>query len=224
MVERLDSTRPDTRKNKIWKIIIKNSKHSANWRHDKKNYCCPTGIVATNPLIWKLTITPIKDAPNILEDLSPIRISPSEVCLRRQLMAAFVIHPVSHVRRCLLALRHFCLFCSSICGFFLWIFVFMCVVACGFYVFVVIAVLRICDYYLLLRIYIYVIYLCYQLIVIPTTLSFWKSHERQRLCRAAGPFGQGKLCVLWSFTLSMSVPIITGQYTIYIQCNQRPFL
>ena len=92
-------------------------------------------------------------------------------------MAAFVIHPVSHVRRCLLALRHFCLFCSGICGFFLLIFVFMCVIACGFYVFVVIAVLRICDYYLLLRIYIYVIYLCYQLIVIPTTLSC-ESHMR----------------------------------------------
>ena len=43
--------------------------------------------------------------------------------------------------------------------------------------FVVIAVLRICDYYLLLRIYIYVIYLCYQLIVIPTTLSC-ESHMR----------------------------------------------
>ena len=60
---------------------------------------------------------------------------------------------------------------------FLLIFVFMCVIAHGFYVFLVIAVLRICDYNLLLRIYIYVIYLCYQLIVIPTTLSC-ESHMR----------------------------------------------
>ena len=86
-------------------------------------------------------------------------------------MAAFVIHPVSHVRRCLLAQRHFCLFCSGICVFFL-IFVIMCFIACGLYVFVVTVVLRICDCYLLLRIYIYVIYLCYQLIVTSNTLSF----------------------------------------------------
>ena len=70
-------------------------------------------------------------------------------------MAAFVIHPVSHVRRCLLAQRHFCLFCSGICGFFYG----MYVIACGFYVhFVVIAVLRICDCYLLLRIFLSMFY------------------------------------------------------------------
>ena len=69
-------------------------------------------------------------------------------------MAAFVIHPVSHVRCCLLAQRHFCLFCSGICGFFSG----MYIIACVFYVhFVVIAVLRICDCYLSSCIYIYVI-------------------------------------------------------------------